>query len=108
MYEKAVTYFERAAQIQPQEVKWKLMVASCHRHSGDYALAFEIYRAIHADFPDNIECLRYVRSAPDSNPPLLLAPPSFQPRLLSSPFEAAALEPPPGSSGSASRLHTAC
>ena len=28
--------------------------------SGDYALAFEIYRAIHADFPDNIECLRYL------------------------------------------------
>jgi len=60
MYEKAVTYFERAAQIQPTEVKWKLMVASCHRRSGDYALAFEIYRAIHSDFPDNIECLRYL------------------------------------------------
>lgn len=60
MYEKAVAYFERAAQIQPAEVKWKLMVASCHRRSGDYALAFEIYRAIHADFPDNIECLRYL------------------------------------------------
>jgi len=60
MYEKAVAYFERAAQIQPQEVKWKLMVASCHRRSGDYALAFEIYRVIHTDFPDNIECLRYL------------------------------------------------
>ena len=60
MYEKAVAYFERAAQIQPQEVKWKLMVASCHRRSGDYQLAFEIYRMIHADFPDNIECLRYL------------------------------------------------
>merc|ERR1719313_1824338 len=59
-YEKAVAYFERAAQIQPQEVKWKLMVASCHRRSGDYALAFEIYRLIHSDFPDNIECLRYL------------------------------------------------
>ena len=59
-YEKAVTYFERAAQIQPQEVKWKLMVASCHRRSGDYALAFEIYRAIHSDFPENVECLRYL------------------------------------------------
>jgi len=60
MYEKAVAYFERAAQIQPQEVKWKLMVASCHRRSGDYQLAFEIYRMIHADFPDNVECLRYL------------------------------------------------
>jgi len=60
MYEKAVIYFERAAQIQPQEVKWKLMVASCHRRSGDYQLAFEIYKAIHSDYPDNIECLRYL------------------------------------------------
>jgi intraflagellar transport protein 88 len=60
MYEKAVAYFERAAQIQPHEVKWKLMVASCHRRSGDYQLAFEIYRLIHSDFPDNIECLRYL------------------------------------------------
>jgi len=60
MYEKAVAYFERAAQIQPREVKWKLMVASCHRRSGDYQLAFEIYKVIHADFPDNIECLRYL------------------------------------------------
>jgi len=60
MYEKAVTYFERAAQIQPNEVKWKLMVASCHRRSGDYNLALEIYRQIDNDFPDNIECLRYL------------------------------------------------
>jgi len=60
MYEKAVTYFERAAQIQPNEVKWKLMVASCHRRSGDYQLAFEIYRAIHTDYPENVECLRYL------------------------------------------------
>ena len=36
------------------------MVASCHRRSGDYQLAFEIYRMIHADFPDNVECLRYL------------------------------------------------
>lgn len=60
MYEKAVTYFERAAQIQPSEVKWKLMVASCHRRSGDYNLAFDIYSQIHDDFPENIECLRYL------------------------------------------------
>jgi len=56
MYEKAVQYFERASQIQPSEVKWKLMVASCHRRSGDYQIAFDIYQQIHKDFPDNVEC----------------------------------------------------
>eukprot|EP00964_Phaeocystis_antarctica_P124176 scaffold87867_cov59-Phaeocystis_antarctica.AAC.8 len=42
------------------------MVASCHRRSGDYQLAFEIYRMIHADFPDNVACLR---SNPTPTPP---------------------------------------
>lgn len=58
MYEKAVHFFERAAQIQPAEVKWKLMVASCHRRSGDYQIAFEIYQQIHVEYPDNVECAR--------------------------------------------------
>jgi intraflagellar transport protein 88 len=31
LYEEAIVFFERAAEIQPQEVKWQLMVASCHR-----------------------------------------------------------------------------
>jgi len=60
MYERAVHFFERAAQIQPIEVKWKLMVASCHRRSGDYQVALDIYLQIHREFPDNVECLRYL------------------------------------------------
>ncbi|XP_041114746.1 intraflagellar transport protein 88 homolog isoform X5 [Polyodon spathula] len=32
--EKAIQYFERAALIQPTQVKWQLMVASCYRRSG--------------------------------------------------------------------------
>lgn len=31
MYEKSIHYFERASQIQPTEVKWRLMVTSCYR-----------------------------------------------------------------------------
>lgn len=60
VFERAVTYFDRAAQIQPNEVKWKLMVASCHRRSGDYPKAFEAYLQIHAEAPGNVECLRYL------------------------------------------------
>nr|XP_035962525.1 intraflagellar transport protein 88 homolog isoform X3 [Halichoerus grypus] len=32
--EKAIQYFERASLIQPTQVKWQLMVASCFRRSG--------------------------------------------------------------------------
>jgi len=36
LYEKACQFFERAAQIQTKEIKWKLMVASCYRRMGNY------------------------------------------------------------------------
>lgn len=35
MYEAAVPFFELAAQVQPQQVKWHLMVASCFRRTGN-------------------------------------------------------------------------
>jgi hypothetical protein len=39
-----------------QEVKWRLMVTSCHRRLGSYQKALELYEAIHEEFPNNIEC----------------------------------------------------
>jgi intraflagellar transport protein 88 len=41
VYERALPYFELAAAIQPQEVKWSLMVASCHRRIGAFDQARE-------------------------------------------------------------------
>ncbi len=32
--DKAIHYFEKAALIQPTQVKWQLMVASCYRKTG--------------------------------------------------------------------------
>ena len=60
LYEKAMVYFQRASSIQPQEVKWQLMIASCHRRVGAYQQALEIYEAIHQKFPENVECLKYL------------------------------------------------
>ena len=56
VYEHAVQFFERAALIQPQEIKWQLMIASCYRRSGSYQQAFDTYKRIHMKFPENIEC----------------------------------------------------
>ena len=36
LYEQAIPYFARAAEVQPLEAKWKLMVASCHRRLGSF------------------------------------------------------------------------
>lgn len=58
--EKAIQYFERATLIQPTQVKWKLMVASCYRRSGNYQKALETYKEIHRRFPENVECLRFL------------------------------------------------
>ncbi|KAJ3247283.1 Intraflagellar transport protein 88 [Chytriomyces hyalinus] len=50
VYEHAVQFFERAALIQPNEIKWHLMIASCYRRSGNYQQAFETYKKIHMRF----------------------------------------------------------
>ncbi|XP_063223516.1 intraflagellar transport protein 88 homolog isoform X2 [Bacillus rossius redtenbacheri] len=55
---KAVGYFERAALVQPSEVKWPLLVASCQRRAGDYHQALATLKDIHRNFPDNIDCLK--------------------------------------------------
>ncbi|XP_043987782.1 intraflagellar transport protein 88 homolog isoform X3 [Gambusia affinis] len=58
--EKAIQYFERATLIQPNCVKWQLIVASCYRRSGNYQRALETYKEIHRRFPENVECLRFL------------------------------------------------
>ena len=62
MYEQAIEYFERAAKVQPSEVKWQLMVTSCYRRLGDYNKALELYLHIHQAHPDNIEALQYLEA----------------------------------------------
>lgn len=59
-FEKAIQYFERATLIQPTEVKWQLMVASCFRRSGNYQKSLDTYKKIHTKFPENLECLRFL------------------------------------------------
>lgn len=59
-FEKAIEFFQRAALVQPAEVKWRLMIASCYRRVGNYPQAKETYVAIHDEFPDNIECLKFL------------------------------------------------
>ncbi|VDO58076.1 unnamed protein product, partial [Onchocerca flexuosa] len=58
--EKAATYFEKASIMEPNEIKWQLMMASCLRRSGNYQKAFELYQQIHGRFPENIECLKFL------------------------------------------------
>ncbi|XP_056633007.1 intraflagellar transport protein 88 homolog [Diorhabda sublineata] len=58
--EKALVYFEKAAIMQPQEPKWNMMVAGCHRRSGNMHKALKLYQEIHRQFPENLECLRFL------------------------------------------------
>ena len=62
MYEEAIKYFETASDVQPGEVKWRLMVASCHRRNGDYFKALELYQQIYEDHPENQEALQYLEA----------------------------------------------
>jgi intraflagellar transport protein 88 len=58
LYEQAIKYFEKAIIIEPEEIKWHLMVASCHRRSGNFPTALHTYKRVHEMFPTNIDCLK--------------------------------------------------
>ncbi|GMT29246.1 hypothetical protein PFISCL1PPCAC_20543, partial [Pristionchus fissidentatus] len=58
--EKAVTYFEKAALMQPDEIKWHMMIASCTRRAGNYQKAFDLYKAVHHKFPSDLNCLKFL------------------------------------------------
>lgn len=60
VYDKAIQFFQRSSEIEPNEVKWQLMVASCHRRRGEYLIAKRMYEQIHRKYPDNVECLKYL------------------------------------------------
>ncbi|XP_057366935.1 intraflagellar transport protein 88 homolog [Daphnia carinata] len=56
--EKAISLYERAAQMRPNEVQWQLAVASCTQRVGNYHKALQILKSTRSKFPENIECLR--------------------------------------------------
>jgi len=58
MFEKAILFFERAAQIQNKEIKWSLMIASCYRRMNLFNDALKVYEDIYAENSDSIDCLR--------------------------------------------------
>jgi intraflagellar transport protein 88 len=71
LYEQAIPYFARAAEVETNEAKWKLMVASCHRRLGSFQTALTLYENIHKAHPMDQECLRYlVQICEDLNLPM--------------------------------------
>lgn len=60
LYEEALPFFERASEIEPGEIKWHFMVASCYRRMGSLQQALDVYKKIHKQDPDNIDCLKYL------------------------------------------------
>lgn len=66
--EKASNYFARASIIEPHQVKWHLMNASCLRKIGNFHQALDKYRQTHEKFPESKEVLQYlVRLCSDMN-----------------------------------------
>lgn len=66
--DRAIKFFHKGTLVQPNNIHWQLMVASCHRRSGNYHQAIVIYKDIHRRFPDNLECLQLlVRLCTDTN-----------------------------------------
>jgi intraflagellar transport protein 88 len=60
LYEQAIPYFARAAEIDHRDSKWPLMVASCYRRLGNINQAMSLYERVHKTFPEDQECLQYL------------------------------------------------
>ncbi|XP_023318131.1 intraflagellar transport protein 88 homolog [Trichogramma pretiosum] len=58
--EKALVYFQEAVELAPTEPRWRLLVAACLRRIGEFHKALAEYQDIHKQFPDNIECLKFL------------------------------------------------
>ena len=56
IFEKSIHFFLRASQIQPQEVKWKIMICSCYRKMGKEKEAYRFCKKALKENPHNIEC----------------------------------------------------
>ncbi len=56
MIEKSIPFFIRASRIQPNEVKWKIMVATGYRKLGKDLKASILYKKILKKSPHNEEC----------------------------------------------------
>lgn len=59
-YERACFFFERASLLQPKEIKWNLMIASCNRRMEKYEKALKMYEKIHERDSENLESLRFI------------------------------------------------
>ena len=61
-FEKACGFFDLAAESVPPaaRAKWRLAAASCTRKSDAGDAALRRYLAMHAEFPDDVECLRHL------------------------------------------------
>jgi intraflagellar transport protein 88 len=59
-FKKASYYFSIAAKTNPKDLKWKLMIASCHRRMEKYDEALELYKEVYETDNDNLEALRFI------------------------------------------------
>ena len=56
MYERSLYFFQQASLIQPNEIKWGMILASNHKRCGNHDIAFQEYERLHEKFPGNEEC----------------------------------------------------
>lgn len=56
--EKALTFLKKAVMIAPNEIKWQLLTAACYKRTGNHMKALQVYKDLHNENPDNIECLQ--------------------------------------------------
>ena len=58
LHDRAITFFSRAMLLQPNEIRWPMLIAACHRRTGNYTQAIETYSKVYKENPDNLPALQ--------------------------------------------------
>ncbi|KPM04266.1 intraflagellar transport protein 88-like protein [Sarcoptes scabiei] len=60
MYNQTIKHLQQLADIQPNEIRWQLMIAASYRRAGNHSQSLATYENIHQRFPENLDCLKFL------------------------------------------------
>jgi intraflagellar transport protein 88 len=58
LHDRAITFYNRATLLQPSDIRWPMLIAACHRRTGNYTQAIENYAKVYRENPDHLPSLQ--------------------------------------------------
>jgi len=56
--DRAIIFYDHGRKLQPSDPKWGMAIGACHRKTGNYNQAVEVYQKLNKEFPENVQVLQ--------------------------------------------------